>query len=115
MNFGSTICQLRVRKCFEFIFLNFIDYLESYSLEFLADVHIVGDPFLQFCLKVAHGNAGPYTCRDHVVVDESPMCKAVHCQRGSRVEEVPDVAISCLPCLVGESGGKLLVHMSRKT
>ena len=84
-------------------------------MEFLADIHIVGDPFLEFFLKGAHGNAGPYTCRYHVVVDESPMCKAVHSQGGFRVEEVPDVAIGCLPCLVGESDGKLIVHMSRKT
>ena len=93
----------------------YIFFRGTYSSKFLADVHIFGDPFLKFCLKGAHGNAGPYTCRYHVVVNESPMCKAVHSQRRFRVEEVPDVPIGGLPCLVGESGGKLVVHMSRKT
>ena len=36
MNFGSTICQLRIRKCFQFILFIFIKDLDVYSFNFYS-------------------------------------------------------------------------------
>ena len=66
------------------------------STEFLTDVNILGNPLLQFCFEAVHGHASPNTCGYHVVVTESPLCKADHFQRCFAAEEIGDAVIGGL-------------------